>query len=113
MSKVQREKGKRGEREVVLCLKALGVQAHRILNTEKDSAAERADIEIRGTDLVVDAKLRGTMPPGVFREAEARHPGRPLAVIWRTDGDTQWRVTMRLQDWAVLLPKGYGDGNED
>ena len=113
MSKAQREKGKRGEREVVLCLEALGVQAYRILNTEKDSDAERADIQIRGTGLVVNAKLRGTMPPGVFREAEAQHPGRPLAVIWRTGGDTQWRVTMRLQDWAVLLPKGYGDGNED
>ena len=49
MSQAQREKGKRGEREVVLCLKALGIQAHRILNTEKDSDAERADIEIRGT----------------------------------------------------------------
>lgn len=112
MGKMQREKGKRGEREVVKFLKALGIEAKRNLNTEADHDAGDADIVLsRFPDIAVDVKLRTRVPRGVFAEVEERFDGTgkiPLTV-WRTDGDTQWRATLKLEDLCNLL---LGSGSE-
>ncbi len=107
MSKSQRDKGKRGEREVASALRAWGYDAHRVQQSER---AYQCDVE--GTPWWLEVKIGKSIrfwaaiaQADADAEAEASRKGksRPPVVAFRRDGDTQWRVIMQLEDALDLL----------
>lgn len=110
MGKSQREKGKRGEREAVRLLCSLGLHARRVLNTESDAEAGRADIEVEEwPGIPIDVKRRRTMTVGVLDKVYERFIGTGLApiVMWRCDGGRRWFFSMPclLNSERVNLPR--------
>lgn len=107
MSRSQREKGKRGEREAVAELKKIGClrAARRVRNTEGDSDIVDA---IPGVSFEVKLEKRTSIVPAM-RQALAQADGWEIAaVVHRQTAEpgqaaTPWLITVRLQDLPGLL----------
>lgn len=108
MSKSQRTKGARGEREVVAILRCAYPGAKRGL-TQTRGGGDVADVE--GTPHWVECKL-GKKPDinAAVRQARESTDGRPIAVWTRRDGET-WMVTVDAHEWmrVMLLAKAAGE----
>jgi hypothetical protein len=99
-----RQKGKRGELEVVHLLKAAGLEARRTGQDQAHQAMEKpGDVELEGWN--VEVKRRGRMTLNVVREGLAQASDAALisetpVVFWRGDRE-DWLVTMDAEDWAA------------
>ncbi len=105
MSKSQRDKGKRGERELANVLRAWGYSARR--GNQSDGAHE-CDVEAAAIPWWIECKRGKSIR---FWEAFAQadsdavrdNKHRAPAVVFRRDGDTQWRVVLHLEEALELL----------
>jgi len=95
MAKFSREKGKRGEQEVVNILKAAGFSAHRTGEYVKDDII----VAIDGQDRVVEVKMRARGFSSLYGFLKSS-----WAVIHK--GDRQpWLITMPLIEFLLLADR--------
>lgn len=102
VSKSQRDKGKRGEREVVALFKAMGFDARR---TSQVDGTLSADVIVEGVPLHVEVKRRAKIAALRFMDqAEAEANGSDLPVVFmREDGGPEWSVMLQARDFLNLL----------
>lgn len=106
MGRLQREKGKRGEREVVKILNAAGIKAKRRLSVLGDATDCASDIELLDNpNIIIDVKYRNKIFVKTFKEVEEKLKTANGIVVtcWRQTGDRTWRITMKLNDWIKML----------
>ena len=110
MGKTQREKGKRGERELAGVFREYGYDARR--GQQYCGAAGNADV-IGLPGIHVECK-RGEKLNLLDAVAQAVHdalPGLLPAVFHRRDR-CEWLVTMRLSDWIEIYREWEAGRNE-
>lgn len=95
MGKSQRDKGARGERELVHTVTDHGLHAVKISR----SGHPGPDVLVEG--LAVEVKRRGDGQQLGARQLE-QLADDVHAVAWRFD-QGRWHVTMRLEEWLFLL----------
>lgn len=102
MSRAQRDKGARGEREVIQLLKDHGWPLAR-RSSDGRAQAERGDIVRGPAGFHLEVKRRERISIVEWsRQAERdAHPTDRPAVIWRASREP-WRVSMLLDDWTPL-----------
>jgi len=103
VSRAQREKGKRGEREVANAFKDAGIAARRTAPMQSQNGAPEADVEVALPDTHLEVKRQETIKIEAWcRQAEAEAPpGASAVVVWRRS-DQPWRVTLTLADYIEL-----------
>lgn len=106
MSRAQREKGKRGEREAAALLSDLYPAAARTISQARGAE----DCDVSGTPWAVEVKCgRAPAPLAALRQCEAdaeeRGDTRPPLVLVREDR-RGWTVTLRWADFARLVGGG-------
>lgn len=101
MSRSQREKGARGEREAAAALRDVYPSADRA--PMQSRGAKRDGCEVVGTPFHVEVKI-GAKPPvlAAMRQAVRDTKGAPPLVMTRQDRG-EWLATMRWSDLAALL----------
>lgn len=109
MSRMQRDKGKRGEREVAAAYVAEGIDVRRLGNAGR--LADLAGLEKLGVH--AEVKMTGrTDLPGWMRQAEDEAPTAQIpAVHWRLcsrGNSTGWYVNVPLADFIDLLKEARG-----
>jgi hypothetical protein len=104
MGKAQRDKGKRGEREVAEALRAVYPDAKRGWQSRAGSDAPDVD----GTPWWVEVKI-GKAPPiwPAWKQANTATDGRPPLVVVRRDREGALAV-LRLSDLVDLLLRAKG-----
>lgn len=109
MSRMQREKGKRGERAVAAIYTAEGIDVRRLGNAGR--LADLAGLERLGVHPEVK-NVAKTDLPAWMRQAEAEAPDTHIpAVHWRLcrRGETTgWYVNVPLGDFIDLLKEARG-----
>ena len=98
MGAKSRNKGKRGESEVVHLLRAIFAAVRRGA-AQSRKGSDAADVE--GSPYWIEVKLGKA--PGIhaaMKQAVESTDGRPPVVFTRRDGET-WLVTMRAEDWVA------------
>ena len=103
MSRAQREKGKRGEREVANIFTAAGIAARRTAPMQSQNGAPEADVEVALPNTHLEVKRQETIKIEAWcRQAEAEAPpGASAVVVWRRSNQP-WRVTLSLDDYIEL-----------
>jgi hypothetical protein len=109
MGRMQREKGKRGEREVAAVYVSEGVRVTRLGNAGR--LADLSGLDKLGVH--AEVKMTGrTDLPGWMRQAEAEAPATQIpAVHWRLCSrgvSTGWYVNVPLSDFIDLLKEARG-----
>ena len=95
-----REKGKRGERELVRILREEGIEARRVpLSGSVEGYEGDILVELGDRELVAEVKRRKDGFKSLYRWLE----GRDLMFI-RSDRH-EWLVVMRLEDWASTITR--------
>lgn len=95
MSKSQRDKGKRGELEIVHALKEHGYDVWRTPN----SGGLRLKGDIQGLEHVVEVKYQEQVRLGDWiKQAKEQAKGKPWLLIHRRSRQ-EWLVTMTLEQW--------------
>lgn len=115
MGKKSREKGARGERELVAYLKRHGLHARRTAQMQSQDASFMSDVSVEEwPDIWIECKREANARPrpalqqGMREVAETGSRKIPLAVV---RGDRQpWMVYGR---WSDLFPNGYTFIGED
>ncbi|MEM9067163.1 MAG: hypothetical protein AAGE52_01615 [Myxococcota bacterium] len=108
MSRSSRDKGKRGELEVVAAFKEIGAPAYRSGSAQRASGSKVADVE--GTAFWVEVcRSAGTSHFAKMRQAVrdrdiAEDPRMP--VVFKRQDRGEWLVTMRAEDWMRLVTSG-------
>lgn len=98
MGRSSREKGKRGEREVVTALRMVGYDARR--GFQSRAGTDECDVE--GTEYWIECKRgRRVNLRGAWKQAAADTDGRPPVVVWRDDR-AEWMVLLSLEEWARM-----------
>ena len=98
MGAKSRNKGKRGESEVVHILRAIWAEVRRGA-AQARKGSDAADVEC--SPYWIEVKLGKA--PGIhaaMAQAVESTDGRPPVVFTRRDGET-WLVTMRAEDWVA------------
>jgi hypothetical protein len=106
MSKAQRDKGKKGEREVATILRAWGYDAHRPMQS---AGARECDVE--GAPWWIEVKIGKSVRfweaiSQAETDAAQDERKRPPVVVFRRDGETQWRAIIELEDLLELAGEG-------
>lgn len=105
MSRAQREKGKRTEREFARRIARIYPDAHR--GAQSRSGRDGCDVE--KTPWWIECKSRASIAAFRFLEqAERDTDGRPVLVRLREDGDTKGAVLLREEDFLLLLEAAQG-----
>lgn len=102
---MSREKGKRGERDVVNLAKAHGLEARRTAPLQSARTNSAADVQIDDFDhLHIEVKRDERMSvDAMCRQAEGDAPaGHTPVVAWRRNNGP-WRVVVPLSEWLDLL----------
>ena len=98
-----RDKGKRGEREVVQAMRIAGFDARRCFQ----SRAGTDECDVEGLPYWCEVKRgRRVNLRGAIAQSKEDTDGRPWLVVWRDDRD-EWMVTMSLEEWARLAFKAH------
>lgn len=106
MGKASREKGKRGEREVVKALRIAGFDCRR--GWQSRQGTDEADVE--GTPYWIEVKRhRKVNIRSAYNQGSEDTDGRPVVVIWRDDFG-EWMVSLSLEDWARMAFKLHNEG---
>jgi len=97
MGAKSRNKGKRGESEVVHLLRAIWAEVRRGA-AQSRKGSDASDVE--GSPYWIEVKI-GQRPNiiAAMEQAVEATDGRPPVVFTRRDGET-WLVTMRAEDWV-------------
>lgn len=109
MARMSRDKGKRGEREVVHVFKAAGIQAERTAPMQAGST-NYADIHIDVPGYHIESKMAAQIRI-VEWVRQATREANPLdvpVVAWRLcarGNSTGWMATLPLEDFAVLVKR--------
>lgn len=106
MGRASREKGKRGEREVVAVFRDAGLEARRTAPMQAQEGAPEADVAVNvaGQHIEVKRVNRIRMLEWSRQAERAAGPGIVPAVAYRPDGEP-WRVSLPLEDYAQLLKR--------
>lgn len=99
-----RDKGARGEREVVDVFRSVGLDAHRAAPMQAGGVAGYPDVVVEGHPIHVEVKRTETLAlPAWTRQAEAdARPGEVPVVAYRRSGEA-WRAVVPLDYFAALL----------
>ena len=103
MSKASRDKGKRGEREVVALLRDLYQDARRGFQSRQGD--DEADVECTPWWIEVKRVKAQETPRKAMAQAVDATDGRPPVVFTRRD-NSDWLVTMRVSDWLDVVRRG-------
>ena len=103
MSKASRDKGKRGEREVVALLRDLYQDARRGFQSRQGD--DEADVECTPWWIEVKRVKAQEAPRKAMAQAVDATDGRPPVVFTRRD-NSDWLVTMRVSDWLDVVRRG-------
>ena len=110
MGKIQREKGKRGERELSRVLREYGYDARR--GQQYCGAAGNADvIGLPGIHVECKRVEKLNLLDAVAQAVNDAFPGLLPAVFHRRDR-CDWLVTMRLSDWIKIYREWEAGRNE-
>ena len=111
MGKSSRDKGKRGQAEVVALLRGLQLWDN-LRQGYQYRGAEQADVE--GSPFWVEVKLEKKWPSivGAIRQGMRDTDGRPIAVFTRKTArpgqpKEPWLVTMLFEDWETLCAAAF------
>ena len=111
MGKHQREKGKRGEREVAHLFRKAGYCAER---TRQSDGSVDPDVRVRdregGLEVPIWVEVKRRTKVGVHRfveqaQEEAKPSGAAPVVFYREDGCTDWSVVLDAETFLKLLSK--------
>lgn len=103
MSKLSREKGKRGEREVAHLFTAAGYPSRR--GAQHKGGPDSPDCVVEGFPVRIhpEVKLRNTCQPYVFLEqAIEEAPAGAIPVVFHRRDREEWIVIMRASDFIDL-----------
>ena len=103
MSKASRDKGKRGEREIVALLRDLYPDARRGFQSRQGD--DEADVECTPWWIEVKRVKAQETPRKAMAQAVAATDGRVPVVFSRRD-NSDWLVTMRVSDWLDVVRRG-------
>lgn len=109
MAKFSRDKGKRGEREVVDLLAEEGLDAYREAALQAGEVEGAADVRIRQyPELAVEVKRRESYAvPEWQRQVEEAHGDAPYVIAYRKSGKPRhpepWRAIVDLRWLARVL----------
>lgn len=109
MGKSQREKGKRGERELAMKLREYGYDCRR----GQQYCGANGDADVLGLPGIhIECKRVERLNIQIAMEQSKRDAaeGELPAVFHRRDR-SEWLVTMRLEDWAELF-REWDSGNQ-
>lgn len=110
MGKTQREKGKRGERELAGVFREYGYDARR--GQQYCGAAGNADvIGLPGIHVECKRVEKLNLLDAVAQAVNGAFPGFLPAVFHRRDR-CEWLVTMRLSDWIKIYREWEAARNE-
>ena len=98
MGSSQRNKGKRGEREVATIFRLKGYTTHRGWQTRSG----QTECDVEGTPWWIEVK-RGKKVNirAAMRQAKDDTDGRPPIVVWRDDREP-WMVSLTLEQFLAL-----------
>jgi hypothetical protein len=110
MGRLSREKGKRGEREVVNVFKANGVDARRTAPMQADGKGDDSDVALSVPGFHIESKMaaRITIVEWTRQAAQESGPTRVPVVAWRLcsrGNSTPWQASLPLEDFAVLVAR--------
>ena len=108
MGKLNREKGKRGEREVVALLKAFGFEARR--GQQFKGTKDSPDIIHNVDGIFIEVKLRQSfnLHATIDQAKQEADEGETPLIFHRKDGEP-WLATMYAVDFLQLLEELYDD----
>jgi len=104
MSKSQRTKGAAGEREWCEYLRSHGFEAQRLLGQARDGGGD-----VPCPPVLYEVKRRKRLAVREFLDQAVRSiksytgPCNVPVVVMREDGETQWMVLLRADDFMTLL----------
>lgn len=110
MSKMSREKGKRGERELSKALKSHGYDCHR----GQQYCGVNGDADVVGLPGIhIECKRveRLDLTAAMSQAISDARPGEYPAIIHRRNNEP-WKVTMLLEDWIELYREWEAGRNE-
>lgn len=113
MSKLSREKGKRGEREVVSLFREAGIPAHR--SQQYCGKAGDADVVTGLGDLIhVEVKRQEVVKIQEWLlQAEGDAPFASYPLVFHRRNNECWKVTLRGDDLISILVDLYGTIQEE
>lgn len=98
-----KDKGKRGELEVVNLLKAAGYQVNRSAQF-KGNTGQAADVE--GLPYIhIEVKRVEKLNVSEAMQQAAHDATKDMPAVFHRKNDEKWMVTMRIDDWLKL----YGE----
>lgn len=103
MGKSQRDKGKRGEREVATLFRERGWDVRR--GWQSRAGTDQCDVEGAGMWIEVKRGKRCNVQ-AAMRQAKADTDGRPCVVFTRDDGG-EWLMTVRGDDGVNMLTSAH------
>ena len=104
MSKAQRDKGVRGEREVRQRFELSGFEPRGLEDT-----GDHLVVCSGGLTLHIESKRQEVIRIGEWsRQAEAEAPQGTMPIVAYRRSREPWRVSMRLDDFLLLLPHADG-----
>lgn len=104
MGKLSREKGARGEREVVSIARDCGLRAERQANLQASGQGDHSDVALLDIPIIhLEVKRDERMSvDAMLRQAERDAGLRVPVVIWRRNKG-RWRADVPLQEYFELL----------
>lgn len=101
MGKTSRDKGARGEREVVAFLRAEGYDAHRGHQLHQKGGADNPDVlALPGIHIEVK-RTEAFRMEDAMAQAHA-DCGDRMPTVWHRRNNGRWRVIMEASDWIQL-----------
>ena len=108
MGKLSREKGKRGEREVVALLKSRGFEARR--GQQFRGGGDSPDVIHGMTGFFIEVKLKQQLNLfDVLDQAEDEKPDAEVALIFHRKDKKRWLVTLDAGDFLDTIKELYDD----
>ncbi len=108
MGKLSRDKGKRGEREVVDLFKKHGLDAHR--GQQFKGTKDSPDVVTEVEDMYVEVKRRQQFNLyKTLEKADEEKPEGTNSVVFHRKDKEKWLVTMDADEFLDLLEELYDD----
>ena len=108
MGKLSREKGKRGERQVVDLLKKHGFEAHR--GQQFKGTKDSPDVIHNMTGFCIEVKLREKFNLyEALEKTEQEAPKGEDAIVFHRKNGKKWLITMDADDFLSLTEELYND----
>ncbi len=107
MGKMSRDKGKRGELEVVALLQKYGFTARR--GQQFRGGSDSPDVIHSMNGLTVEVKLRETLSLYPTLEKAAKDDADKVPVVFHRRNRKPWIVAMYAEDFLDLMKELYGE----